>query len=59
LYKSAIGTYLHGPFLPKNPVVADFLLAKAIAKIDSNFQLDPIDDSLAAAASAVVQTLPQ
>jgi CobQ-like glutamine amidotransferase family enzyme len=25
-YRHLIGTYLHGPLLPKNPVVADFFL---------------------------------
>lgn len=28
---AAIGTYLHGPLLPRNPVLADWLLAGAIA----------------------------
>ena len=27
----AIGTYLHGPLLPRNPVLADWLLAQALA----------------------------
>jgi lipid II isoglutaminyl synthase (glutamine-hydrolysing) len=30
LYKNLIGTYLHGPILPKNPSIADFLIEKAI-----------------------------
>lgn len=29
-YKNCIGSYLHGPILPKNPRVADFLISKAI-----------------------------
>ena len=29
-YKNAIGTYLHGPILPKNWELADFLIQKAI-----------------------------
>jgi CobQ-like glutamine amidotransferase family enzyme len=29
-YRNAIGTYLHGPLLPKNPAIADFLLACAL-----------------------------
>jgi CobQ-like glutamine amidotransferase family enzyme len=32
LYKNLIGTYLHGPFLPKNPRVADFLINQAVSK---------------------------
>jgi CobQ-like glutamine amidotransferase family enzyme len=27
----AIGTYLHGPLLPRNPWLADWLLAQAVA----------------------------
>ncbi|PLR95041.1 type 1 glutamine amidotransferase [Bacillus sp. T33-2] len=30
LYKNLIGTYLHGPILPKNPAIADYLIIKAI-----------------------------
>lgn len=30
VYKNAIGTYLHGPLLPRNPHIADFLIAKAL-----------------------------
>lgn len=29
IYRNAIGCYLHGPLLPKNPLVADYLLQKA------------------------------
>ncbi|MGF7535762.1 glutamine amidotransferase [Bacillus mexicanus] len=32
VYKNLIGTYLHGPILPKNPEVADFLVKQAIEK---------------------------
>lgn len=31
IYKNAIGCYLHGPVLPKNPHLADFLLLKALS----------------------------
>jgi len=31
-YKNTIGTYLHGPILPKNPKVTFFLLEKAIER---------------------------
>lgn len=30
LFKNTIGTYLHGPILPKNPQIADWLLSKAL-----------------------------
>lgn len=29
-YRNLIGTYLHGPILPKNPNIADFLIEKAL-----------------------------
>ncbi len=45
-----LGTYLHGPLLPKNPVVADFVITKALQKRDPEFKfedLKPLDDTLA------------
>lgn len=46
-----LGTYLHGPLLPKNPHVADELLRRAIARRvgDEGISLPPLDDSLEAA----------
>lgn len=32
IYKNVIGTYLHGPLLPKNPQVCDYLIAKALER---------------------------
>ncbi|MDR2799382.1 MAG: glutamine amidotransferase [Bifidobacteriaceae bacterium] len=32
IYKSCIGTYLHGSVLPKNPAITDFLIEKALEK---------------------------
>ena len=32
IYKNSIGTYLHGPILPKNPVLTDWLIAKALER---------------------------
>jgi CobQ-like glutamine amidotransferase family enzyme len=51
----AIGTYLHGPLLPRNPWLADWLLAQAIAHAAKT---DPPDfheqpDELAAEAHRV------
>lgn len=42
VYKNSIGTYMHGPILPKNPQLADYLISKAL-KINS---LNPLDDEL-------------
>jgi len=32
VYKNCIGTYLHGPILPKNPHLADYLISKALQR---------------------------
>ncbi len=45
-----IGTYLHGPLLPKNAWFADRLIASAIGMAPGD--LAPLDDSLEDAAHA-------
>ncbi|MDX6582106.1 MAG: hypothetical protein QOI10_1290 [Solirubrobacterales bacterium] len=46
-----IGTYLHGPLLPKNVRLADRLIARALARREgSEPELEPLDDELEAAA---------
>jgi CobQ-like glutamine amidotransferase family enzyme len=48
LYHNTIGTYLHGPILPKNPQIADFLIATALErKYHQPADLTPLDDSIA------------
>jgi CobQ-like glutamine amidotransferase family enzyme len=47
---SVIGTYLHGPLLPKNIWFADWLIATSLS-IDVD-TLDPLDDALEEAAHA-------
>ncbi len=37
-----LGTYLHGPLLPKNPELADFVIAKALAKRNPGFTADQL-----------------
>ncbi|HEY1316104.1 MAG TPA: hypothetical protein VGF10_02695 [Gaiella sp.] len=51
----ALGTYLHGPLLPRNPWVADLLLSWAVAHADGAEPepLAPLDDELETAAHAV------
>ena len=39
-----IGTYLHGPLLPRNPHMADALIAAALARGGPARELDPLDD---------------
>lgn len=46
-YKNAIGTYLHGPILPKNPQLTDFLLQKALErKYQKKIRLEKLDDTV-------------
>jgi len=52
----AIGTYLHGPLLPRNPWLADWLLAQALAHARGTEEaepLEPLDDALEAEAHEV------
>jgi lipid II isoglutaminyl synthase (glutamine-hydrolysing) len=51
----AVGTYLHGPLLPRNPWLADWLLAQALghAEGDEAPELEPLDDDLEERAHAV------
>jgi len=45
-YKNVFGTYLHGPILPKNPHLADLLLALALRRKGLASDLQPLDDKL-------------
>lgn len=46
VYKNVIGTYLHGPLLPKNPQLADWLISHALErKYGKKIELEPLDDS--------------
>ena len=45
VYKNVIGTYLHGPLLPKNPQVADYLIQKALERrYNRPMELKVLDD---------------
>lgn len=46
VYRNVIGTYLHGPLLPKNPQLADWLILKALQKkYGPEVTLEPLDDT--------------
>jgi lipid II isoglutaminyl synthase (glutamine-hydrolysing) len=50
----ALGTYLHGPLLPRNPWLADWLLAEALARrLGEPPQLEPLPDGLETSAQRV------
>jgi len=50
-----LGTYLHGPLLPRNPWLADWLLAQALGHAGGGDppELEPLDDGLEEDAHAV------
>jgi lipid II isoglutaminyl synthase (glutamine-hydrolysing) len=50
----AVGTYLHGPLLPRNPWFADWLLAQALARrLGEPPEFEPLQDELELEAHAV------
>ncbi len=47
VFQNAIGSYFHGPLLPKNPYLADRLIQKALeVKYNKAIELAPLDDTL-------------
>jgi CobQ-like glutamine amidotransferase family enzyme len=55
-YKNVFGTYLHGPFLPKNPHFADLLISLALERKGYENSLSPLNDEMEIKAhQAVVQ----
>jgi CobQ-like glutamine amidotransferase family enzyme len=49
-----VGTYLHGPLLPRNPWLADWLLAEAVARrTGERPAFEPLPDELEAEAHSV------
>jgi lipid II isoglutaminyl synthase (glutamine-hydrolysing) len=50
----AVGTYLHGPLLPRNPWFADWLLTQALAHLPGEAPtLEPLEDDLEREAHTV------
>lgn len=58
-YKNVIGTYLHGSLLPKNPLIADYLIEKAAVKRHGEFTPTIIDDRFARHARKVALSRPR
>ncbi len=52
IYKNVVGTYLHGPLLPKNPQLADYLIQKALERKYGSVTLSPLDDTQEREANA-------
>ena len=67
-YKNCIGTYLHGPLLPKNPKIADYLILTALRRKYGNYfgdktedvsVLKPLDDRCETAAALSAMSRPR
>lgn len=55
VYRNSIGTYFHGPILPKNPELADWLIEKALEKkYKKKIELQKLDDSLSYKARNII-----
>ncbi len=47
VYKNCIGSYFHGPILPKNPHLADWLISRALeTKYQKNVELTSLSDEI-------------
>lgn len=52
IYKNALGCYLHGSLLPKNPVLTDWLIEQSLRRRIPDFALASLSDTLEAQARA-------
>lgn len=60
IYKNTIGTYLHGPLLPKNPKIADYLIERALErKYNKPQELEKLNDSLETKAHRIAAERPR
>ena len=58
-YRNVIGTYMHGSLLPKNPVIADWLIEQAVTRKYGEFTPTVIEDRFADLARDVAQRRPR
>ena len=58
-YRNVIGTYLHGSILPKNPLIADWLIEQAVSRKYGTFNATVVDDRFAELARDVAQRRPR
>ena len=43
---NVLGTYIHGPLLPKNPALSDFIIRKSLLKNHGKVNLEKLDDTI-------------
>jgi len=58
-YKNVLASYMHGSLLPKNPLIADFLIEKAVVKKYGEFTPTVIDDRFANLARDIAKKRPR
>lgn len=51
-HRNALGCYLHGSLLPKNPALTDWLIARGLERRHDAVELQPIDDGIELKAHA-------
>jgi CobQ-like glutamine amidotransferase family enzyme len=56
---NVIGTYLHGPILPKNPALTDHLILCALQRRNIIGELAPLNDEVELAAADAAALRPQ
>ncbi|MFC5452805.1 type 1 glutamine amidotransferase [Paenibacillus aestuarii] len=56
-YKNLIGSYLHGPLLPKNPLLADRIIGAALDRKYGKKDLLPLDDRLEFEAHSIAEEI--
>lgn len=54
VYKNTVCTYMHGPFLSKNPAICDDLIKRALERRYGKAELSPIEEGYAEAAKNVM-----
>lgn len=59
MYKNIFGSYMHGPALAKNPLLADELIKRVFRRKGQNDILEPLDDFIEHQAAALAMKRPR
>ncbi|MBU0648252.1 glutamine amidotransferase [Patescibacteria group bacterium] len=57
VFQNAVGSYLHGSLLPKNPWLADWLIQKAFIRRYDDYQLEELNDDVEKKANEAAQVV--